>query len=167
VTSTGIGALSATNPVVASGTFTPQQVAGIVGTNTNNNAQAGSVGEFVTANANGVALTSGSPINITSISLTAGDWDVSGVGGVVPAGTTTVSSVATGVNTTTGTLPGGLTGQQATIGPNGGAGLTLVTPLPVVRFSLAVTTTVFLVMQAAFALSTCTGNGVLRARRVR
>jgi len=61
------------------GAFTPGQTTGIVGTTTNNNAQAGSVGEYVESVVANVSFTtSGGPgNNITSISLTAGDWDVS------------------------------------------------------------------------------------------
>lgn len=139
----------------------------LLGTTTNNNAAAGTIGEFVTANANGVALTTGVAVNITSISLTAGDWDVSGTGGVVPAGTTTVQQLNFGITTATGTLPGSLSGQQVSTGPNAAAGFVLVHGAPVVRFSLAATTTIFLVMSASFLISTCTGQGVLRARRVR
>ena len=43
------------------------------------NASAGTVGEFVTATqSTNVAMTTAVAINVTSISLTAGDWDVDG-----------------------------------------------------------------------------------------
>ena len=56
------------------GTVTP--TGGIVGTTTNNNAAAGCVGEYVSSAieyASRVSLTTSTPANVTSISLTAGD----------------------------------------------------------------------------------------------
>lgn len=52
--------------------------ANLIGTSTNNNAAAGSLGEFVTANSGAAAnfTTTGTYQNMTSIALTAGDWDV-------------------------------------------------------------------------------------------
>jgi hypothetical protein len=64
--------------ISASGAITPSQTAGIVGTTAANNANAGSIGELITATASGVALTTGTTANVCSISLTAGDWEVSG-----------------------------------------------------------------------------------------
>lgn len=58
----------------------------IVGVTNGSNAAAGSVGEYVTASPTGISLTTGTTINLTSISLTAGDWDVSGAVEFSPAG---------------------------------------------------------------------------------
>ncbi len=69
-----LGAASATSLVFSS-------TSGIIGTTTNNNAAAGSVGEYVFSQvlaASPVSLTNSTPNNITSISLTAGDWTVTG-----------------------------------------------------------------------------------------
>jgi hypothetical protein len=149
----------------ASGLITPSSTIGIKGTATNDSAQAGSVGEYVTASASTVSLTNGTAANITSISLTAGDWDVSGVIQFNPAGTT-VMQVQNGSISTTSAAQGplgsngGISGSQTA-----GNGATVVTP--VVRLSIASTTTVFLVANTFFSTSTCTGSGVIRARRVR
>lgn len=135
------------------------------GTTTNNNAGAGNVGEFITATGTAVSLTSGAATNVTSVSLTAGDWEVSGSLGVTPAAGTTMSAFVGGVSLTTATIPvfpGGVV-LQTTFATGGQASFAA----PPVRVSIAATTTVFMVVQANFAVSTCTGSAILRARRVR
>ena len=142
------------------------------GTSTNDNAGAGYVGEFVSSNivaGSAVALTTGVAANITSISLTAGDWDVWGTIALNPAGTTTTSQLFGGISTTTATLP---------TAPGGGAYLALFNysllagqgtnnPVGTTRISISGTTTVYLVVTAAFAVSTNSGYGFIGARRVR
>jgi hypothetical protein len=138
----------------------------IVGTTTNDSASAGRVGEFVSSTVANttVSLTSGTPANVTSISLTAGDWDVSGMVIFNTAGTTVMSAQVAGVSSTSATL---VTYQFANIAgtQSAGAGGNVVTP--VVRISLSATTTVYLVAQGNFTTSTCQAGGVIRARRAR
>jgi len=153
--------------ITASSTITPSQTAGIVGTNTNNNANAGSVGEFQTNSASGVSLSSGAPANITSVSLTAGDWDVSGSIVFIPAGSTTVSALAAATNTTSANLGSVSNGLVFLVGPSFTTGVNQYIVTGVNRVSIASTTTVYLVGQANFAVSTMTSNGYIRARRVR
>ena len=43
-----------------------------------NDAAAGQVGEYVTASGSGVGLANGTPANVATLTLAAGDWDVSG-----------------------------------------------------------------------------------------
>jgi hypothetical protein len=148
------------------GTLTPAQTTGLLGTTTNNNASAGYWGEYVTASGSAVSLTSGTAANITSISLTAGDWDVTGTIQFVPAASTTTSQMFSGVSNTSGANG---TFDQTTITRyplSAGSGSTVL-PTPVSRFSLSTTTTIFLVGSASFAVSTMTANGLIRARRVR
>ena len=74
------GTAGVTTPGLSStGIITPGQTTGIVGTTTNNNVQAGSVGEYIESVVASVSFTTsgGAGNNIASISLTAGDWDVS------------------------------------------------------------------------------------------
>lgn len=155
----------------STGNFTPSQTNGIVGTTTNNNANAGSVGEFISSTVlvgSAVALTSGVSANITSISLTAGDWDVWGNIVTNPAGTTTQSNTIGAISTTSATLP---------TPPNGGSGVTLplaiaagiAIQLPVgyTRVSVASTTSVFLVISSSFSTSTNSAYGFIGARRRR
>jgi hypothetical protein len=149
----------------STGTFTPSSTNGIVGTVTNDNANAGSVGEFATNTASGVSVSSGTPFNATSVSLTAGDWDVSGSVQFIGAGVTSASFLGSGISTTSATLGavGSLHVLQFTMsGPTANH-----LPTPILRLSLASTTTVFLVAQAVFSGGTFTANGLIRARRVR
>lgn len=149
----------------STGTFTPSSTNGIVGTTTNDNANAGSVGEFVTATGSGIALTTTVAANVTSISLTAGDWEVNGNISFLPAGGGGLSSVVGSANTTSATTAAAP--FRFVLQVNGGlANGEWAFPIPPQRFSLSATTTVFLVGQAGFT-NTCAATGVIRARRVR
>lgn len=144
----------------------------IVGTSTNDNAAAGSVGEFITstlAGGSATALTTNTAKNITSISLTAGDWEVSGVGHCFPANTTSLTKWNVSLSTTTNTVnstPGFIVGNymNATVFNGSDA---IAQGIPSVRFSLSATTTIYLVIQATFTVSTCSAFGYIQARRVR
>ena len=155
----------------ATGLLTVSSTAGIKGTTLTDSANAGSVGEYVTSTVllgSAVALTTGVAINVTSISLTAGDWNVWGTVAFAPAGTTTVSAISGSISTTTGTM--------ATV-PGGGSSFALATtlttgaaqshPVGMTRISVAATTTVFLVAQSSFAVSTNASYGIINARRIR
>lgn len=143
------------------------------GTSTNDDAVAGFVGEFVSAvlvSGSAISLTTATTAGITSISLTAGDWDVSAVVAFVTAATTSVTLQIGGISTTSATLPttvsyGGLT-QLALEAEVPGAA-TAALPVPVTRISVASTTTVYLVASATFTVSTMTGYGGIMARRAR
>lgn len=142
----------------------------IAGTTSNDSAAAGNLGEYFSASvsAPGNAATSTVAQNITSISLTAGDWDVSGTFAYNPAPTTTTTSVIAWLSSVSATQPSP---------PNGGsflyeqqplsAGIGLISPVGTSRFSLAATTTVYLSSQITFAVSTAQVYGMLMARRVR
>ena len=151
------------------GALTPSQTAGIVGTTTNNNAAAGSVGEVISANiTTGVPLTTGVAINVTSISLTAGDWDVSGEVWLA-AGTGGATAALAAINTVSATLP--TTSSLATAMAGGlftvGASYPFVLPLRSCRVSLNATTTYYLIGQLNFTTGACTATGNIIARRVR
>jgi hypothetical protein len=149
----------------ASSTITPSQTSGIVGTTTNNNANTGSVGEYLTNTTSGTSVTSGTPLNCTSESLTAGDWDVQAVIQFVPAGSTVVTSVITGASSTSATL--GVLGSFSQVQGTLGTGNQEILASPVVRMNFTSTSTVYAVAQAAFSTSTMTCNGYIRARRPR
>lgn len=159
------GAHTYSGAVTFSSTLTPSQTSGIVGTTTNNNANAGSVGEYVTATSGSVALTSGAAANVTSISLTAGDWDVNGNVYFLVGGGGTMSALLVGVSTTSATLPAiPLYTQQGNIAVTSGGASTGGAPEQ--RLSLSGTTTVYLVANAVFS-GTVNATGFIRARRVR
>ena len=145
----------------------------MTGTNTNDNAAAGEIGEFIDSQlplASAVALTTSVTANITSISLTAGDWDVSAIANFLPAGSTNITQLIGGISTTSATIdpsdnffrhtqlnfPSFVPGASA-------SGV----PTPVVRISVATTTTIYLVARGLFTVSTLSGYGRISARRVR
>lgn len=140
----------------------------IKGVSTNSSATAGDLGEHVSsliAVGSAVSLTTATAANITSISLTAGDWDVTGIVNFSET-TSTVTARIAGLSSTTATLPTdgseGYCGVQSTVTSEiNSIGLTRK------RFSLASTTTIFLVGQATFSAGTCAGFGNITARRIR
>jgi hypothetical protein len=149
---------------------------GIVGTTTNDDAAAGSVGEVISsfvAVGSAVSLSSGTSKDITSISLTAGDWNVWGAVGTNPAGTTTTSIVNCGINTTSNTLatfPGSIGSAGAGRSYSSAAlpaGGIAIADIPPTVLKLSGTTTVYLVANVTFAVSTCSGYGFIAARRMR
>lgn len=154
----------------STGNFTPSQTNGIVGTTTNNSANAGSVGEYISstiAQGSPVAVSTGVATNITSISLTAGDWDVSANITTSPAGSTTQTNSQVSISTVTGTHGATSTGASNIFPAVTGAGAPGSAVVGPFRMSLSSTTTVFLVGSSVFAVSTNGIFGTIRARRVR
>jgi len=152
--------------VTFTSTITPSQTAGIVGTTTNNNANAGSIGEYSEVTSGAIGLTTATSTNITSLSLTAGDWDVYGNVFFLTSAGDTATAVIVGLNTTSATLPAvPLYNHSGNVSIPPGTGVTCDSTTR--RFSLASTTTVFLIANATHSGGTITGTGILRARRVR
>jgi hypothetical protein len=142
----------------------------ILGTNTNDSAAAGYVGEYKSASFGATALTTAVLANLTSVALTAGDWDVSAAV-LFTQGTTTnlkrvyitlQTSVAANINPgfwtvavwdgTNGIVPG-TTPHTLQLGPT--------------RVSLASSQTYYLNAMATFTVSTSSANGIMSARRIR
>ena len=146
-------------------------VAIIPGVTTNSSAPTGYIGEYVestVALGAAVSLTTGVVTNITSISLTAGDWDVSGVILMDSGATTNVTRVTAGISSTSATADitkGYYSHIHAGYVPGGGQFRAM--PLNTSRFSLSGTTTIYLVALANFTVSTCIAYGTISARRVR
>jgi hypothetical protein len=147
----------------------------IVGVTDASNASAGSLGEFqsvVVELASPVALTNNTLANVTSKSLTAGDWHVCGNFGLTGAATTTVTYAYAGLNSTSATLPTSATDQTnknyAGVAIFGGVGNSSVSSVPPCRrFNISATTTIYLVAQVGFAVSTTSAYGKIEARRWR
>jgi hypothetical protein len=142
-----------------------------LGTTTNDNAAAGVIGEVVSSNVltgSAVSLVSATAKDITTISLTAGDWEVSGVVAFKPAGTTTITQQIAAINTATNTLP---TLDPATpLEQQSGsavAGVGSIMGTGTARVSLSATTTYRLIAQSTFATSTMAAYGYIYARRMR
>lgn len=146
-------------------------VAIIPGVTTNSSAPTGYIGEYVestVALGSAVSLTTGVVTNITSISLTAGDWDVSGVVLMDSGATTNITRVTAGTSSTSATADitkGYYNHVHSGYVPGGGQFRAM--PLNTSRFSLSGTTTIYLVALANFTVSTCTAYGTISARRVR
>ena len=144
----------------------------VQGTNTNDDAAAGDKGEYVSSSVAGgspVSLTTATATNVTSVSLTAGDWDCSGNVGVTPGtGSTVLTHFRGWITTTSATLP-----SQ----PNGGSyvvmqqpftnGVTQLASVGTIRLKLSTSATAYLSVYADFTTSTLGGFGFIGCRRVR
>lgn len=138
----------------------------IEGTVTNASAGAGNVGEIVHSEVvagSAVSLTTATAANVTSISLTAGDWDVRGNVNFAGA-SSTVTARSGGLTSTSATVPTDGTevfagGQTTTTSE------TTSVSVPSKRFSLASTTTIYLVGKATFSAGTMGEFGSISARR--
>jgi hypothetical protein len=142
-----------------------------IGTTTNDDAAAGNVGEYNEANralGSILNLTTDVVSDITSLSLTAGDWDVSGCALFVAGATTSVTNVRCAISLTSATMDttvgrsASLTMAAAVLGvqPNAITTKTL-------RFSLASTTTLYFVARSTFTVSAMGVYGHISARRAR
>lgn len=147
-----------------SSAIAPSTTLGIVGTTLGDNASAGSIGEYVlTTGASGIALTNGTYSNLTSVTLTPGDWDLEGVCSLTASSATT--AMICGLNTVSNTNPGGVQQTGVTYGSAVLGSSTIVTPI--VRFNVSTPTTVYVGGQSNFSSGTVTGQGWIRQRRVR
>lgn len=159
-----LGAASATSLTFTSTT-------GVVGATTNNAAATGSVGESVDASVgsgSAIGISNATPTNVTNVSLTAGDWDISGTIYYIPAGSASVTQLEGSLSTTTAARDLGA-GDYAsmtfpgTVLPSASYGFAL----PTRRLSISSTTSLFLVAFCAFSIGTMTTYGALHARRMR
>ncbi len=133
---------------------------GVVGTTTNDSAAAGSVGEVTTAtNSGGTVVSANAATNVTSISLTAGDWDV--FGNVFGGGSVTSTDLKCWISTTSTTLPS-IPAYNEVSGSGSAFGLST----PTVRISISGTTTVYL-GGSVNGTGTLTVYGTITARRRR
>lgn len=145
---------------------------GIKGTVTNDSAAASNVGEIISSVilvGSAVSMTTATPANITSVSLTAGDWDVWGSIWTSLNAATVSSRLFGSISQTTGTLATtpGLGTSLSQITTVATAGDNVVLGIPATRISLAETTTVYLVGQINFSINTAALYGNIIARRRR
>ncbi len=167
---------------LASLAFSPT-TGGILGTTTNDNTDAGNVGEYVESIVligSAVSLVSATAKTVTSIDLDAGDWDCWGEVFFTGGGTTRFTELAGGISVTNNTLAtvpstnGSFHVNRATIeaGPATtawvvGTNSTSSCSLSPNRQLLSGTTTVYLIARAAFSVSTAAAYGKICARRRR
>ncbi len=128
---------------------------------------AGFIGEQIRATlavGSATSLTNNTAKNITSISLTAGIWDVSGI--VAFQSITTGTALQMGISNTTNTLNNNYGDDTITSPtmPTASAGAMLT--LPSLRLTLTATTTTYLVALASYTVGSATGYGRISATRV-
>lgn len=143
-----------------------------LGTATNDSATAGNIGEEiegVLASGSATSLSTTTPKNITSLSLTAGDWDVSGNCNYNGAGSVSITFVECSLSLSTGAVDQtpGRNAQFSMAAVVPGVTPAFSTPVGPMRFSVSTGTTVFLVANQTFTVGTLTGWGIVRARRMR
>ena len=158
---TGLGQGTAAGQAVAY----PAPSASVIGTTTNDSAAAGYIGEVVTstvASGAGVSLVNATAKTVTSISLTAGDWDVFGMVGTFAS--VAIAQGLGGLSSTNNTI--GTEDQTIRFGPVTGQS-TNATAFPTTRVSLAGSATYYLIVTAYFSSGTCVGFGRITARRAR
>lgn len=152
---------SVTIPVI-----TPGQ---IVGTSTNDNAAAGNVGEYVSSYISSPVNfpVSGNYGDLTSISLTAGDWDISEV--LEINGAVTGTQFVIGIGTASGNSSAGLNeGDNVAQTPTGSTGASNDTlSVPAWRVPISSTTVYYFKYFALYTVGTPQARGRISARRIR
>lgn len=141
----------------------------IVGVTTNSNAAAGSVGEFISSVipiASAITFINGTPTNVTSISLSAGDYNVWGNAVIATTGTATPTIFLAWVSSSSATFPDaslytGINMASAILAQD--CGISALSQ----RFSLSATTTVYITAYFSGGTGNGTVCGGIYARRVR
>lgn len=165
---TGVETL--TNKTLTTPVITRPLISGVVNAG---NAAAGDVGEMLSSflvSGSALAMTSGTPRNILSLALTAGDWDVEGTLATEPGAATVTTVIAASISLVSGTPAAAPTADgyaYAQASASSIANGRFVLPLSRLRVNVASTTTVYLVGSALFSGGTLGGFGALTARRVR
>jgi hypothetical protein len=142
------------------------------GRSTNTNPAAGYIGEFMNSSVafgSAIALTTGTAVTLTSLNLTAGDWNTWGGVAFIAGASTSIQDLRGALSLTNNTLPGVLSTStsQSIAGFSSlvAGAVTYSFPLQEGRFALASTTTVYVVVRATFSASTLSAYGFLSARR--
>ena len=104
-------------------------------------------------------------VNIVSISLTAGDWDVWGNAQVGFSAGGTIAAVW--VSTASATFPPSGYAALAQVGGSSSQLGSCVLTTGIARILIAATTTVYLEASGDFSTGTCAGQGTIQARRRR
>lgn len=165
-----VALVATTNATLA--TLSKSTGVAVHGTNTNDSASAGFVGEYVESKSAGPNNfpSSGDWGDAGNISLTAGDWDVTMQVAAIPAASSTFNHHNCGISTTTGNSSTGLNqgenlmGTLANVLTNSSMIGALVSDY---RMSLSGTTTVYGKVQASYTGGSPTYGYRLSARRVR
>lgn len=125
-------------------------------------ATAGEMGEALQNTTLTTSMTNATSINLATITLPAGDWDLSGVVSIRPSGST-ITQIIAGLSTTSSGSP--VFPNRAVVSSSSSQVQEFNTPT--VRYNISASTTIYLVASAGFTSGTVTGDGYLKARRVR
>ena len=133
----------------------------IVGVSNGSAAAAGQVGQILSNTSTGVAMTSTIPAMVTTLSLTAGDWDVWGSVKFVAAATTTITTLAAAISTSSGAVAD----PQVSFNLPFTTGNTNQLVPTQITVNVGSTTNVYINGYASFGISTMTCDGFIYARR--
>lgn len=143
---------------------TTQTQSGTIQGSTTTAPSAGFIGERISALATSVNLPNNTPTNVGSISLTAGNWDISLIGQCNFSGASTLFQV--GISSVSATLPSGSPDAGATFGITSGASSVSTLTVPAYRVTPTTTTTYYAVEQANFSTGAASGFSRISAVRV-
>lgn len=102
----GSGAFAGDTGASVSGyTLTSSNIVGDISGTDAPSGDVGAITSSIVALGSAISLTTGTALNVTSLSLTAGDYDIYGTVGFVVGGATTMTSMGAALNTNSATLP--------------------------------------------------------------
>jgi hypothetical protein len=141
----------------------------LIGVGDGSSAGAGIIGQVLSGTGAAVTTPNNTPFNVASVTLSAGDWEVSATIKINPAATTQLFNIVGSMSATTAGLDLGL-GNCTEIYYNAaapGAGFTPQFPLPTKQVTVATPTTYYLVGYIGWGTAAPTTDGIIRARRIR
>ena len=172
-----LGILGEVNPSIPASITYALTLPNLIGVTNSSNVTAGEIGEVITNSASNVSLSTSAVKDITTISLTAGDWEVSAPTVLIAfSNGTTWNQAAAFINTSSATQPSFTSGMPQTAinlsstqtsSTVSGFGTGWSSSLSSVRINVSTTTTLYLSCFAFFGVSSANATGYLRARRIR
>lgn len=144
----------------------------IVGSDGTADAATGNIGQYISSSVSTPTNVPGATTawgDMTSISLTAGDWDVTGIADYTANGSTMSAGLYTGISTTSGNSATGLNigDNEVCIPVASAAAPNRTATIAAVRMRITSTTTVYLKENATYVTATPQYTCRLSARRVR
>lgn len=149
-----------------SGNFTVPPLASVNGSA----APAGTVGEIIRASVtagSAVSLTTETAKAVTSVPLTAGDWDCRGDLAFLPAGGTTITLIAGGISNVPNKMPASGSNGLFFMDTSWTTGVGASIPISAFQINLSSATTEYLVAESNFGVSTMSAFGYIECRRMR
>jgi hypothetical protein len=158
-------------PTAFQGAISVPAATGISSVTTGTAASAGYVGQVLSSkisSGSAVSESTGATVNVTSLTLTAGDWDVEGSVVFKPSSVTIPSGYNAwiGINSTSVTIPSDGTEVAVTPGTESNQSSGFGGSIPRQIYNVSTSTTVYLVAQSNFTAGSMGVYGYLTARRV-